>query len=131
MAVLHPHLHPVECVPLLHRASPLPCLPYRLGRQASRERRKKLMQVSIFRPFKVLNKVATNWYILIILLIILMGNFMKTKKRVRERLLKTLEETKGAWKDENHPELRTARDVERYVREKRQSYRKRFPLQTP
>lgn len=89
------------------------------------------MQVSIFRPFKVLNKVATNWYILIILLIILMGNFMKMKKRVRERLLKTLEETKGAWKDENHPELRTARDVERYVREKRQSYRKRFPLQTP
>lgn len=48
------------------------------------------------------------------------------EKLERERFLKTLEETKGAWTDKNHPELKTSRDVERYVKEKRQSYRKRL-----
>lgn len=48
------------------------------------------------------------------------------EKLERERFLKTLEETKGAWSDKNHPELETIRDVERYVREKRQSYRQRL-----
>lgn len=47
------------------------------------------------------------------------------EKLERERFLKALEQTKGAWSDERHPELRTSRDMERYVREKRQSHRKR------
>ena len=48
------------------------------------------------------------------------------EKLERERFLKILDKTKGAWTDKNHPELRTDRDVERYVREKRKSYRKRM-----
>ena len=48
------------------------------------------------------------------------------EKLEKERFLKTLEETHGAWTDQNHPELRTHKDVEHYVREKRQSYRKRM-----
>jgi len=48
------------------------------------------------------------------------------EKLEKERFLKILDETKGAWADKNHPELRTDRDVERYVREKRKSYRKRM-----
>ncbi len=47
------------------------------------------------------------------------------EKLERERILKTLDETAGAWSDKSHPELKTARDVEQYVREKRRSYRKR------
>jgi metal-responsive CopG/Arc/MetJ family transcriptional regulator len=46
------------------------------------------------------------------------------EKLQRERFLKVLDETKGAWSDANHPELRTDRDIEKYVREKRQSYHK-------
>ena len=48
------------------------------------------------------------------------------EKLERERFLKTLEETKGTWIDSNHPELRTGKDIEQYVKEKRQSYRKRL-----
>ncbi len=48
------------------------------------------------------------------------------EKLERERFLKTLEETKGSWSDKNHPELRTIKDVEHYVREKRRSYRQRL-----
>ncbi|HSB06036.1 MAG TPA: hypothetical protein VLK23_12665 [Thermodesulfobacteriota bacterium] len=48
------------------------------------------------------------------------------EKLEKERFLKILDETKGAWADKNHPELRTDRDVERYVRGKRKSYRKRM-----
>jgi metal-responsive CopG/Arc/MetJ family transcriptional regulator len=48
------------------------------------------------------------------------------EKLQRERFLRTLEETQGAWKDKNHPELRTARDMEQFVSDKRQSYRKRL-----
>ncbi len=48
------------------------------------------------------------------------------EKLERERFLKTLEETKGAWSNRSHPELKTGKDVEQYVKEKRQSYRKRL-----
>jgi metal-responsive CopG/Arc/MetJ family transcriptional regulator len=48
------------------------------------------------------------------------------EKLQRERFLKTLEETQGAWSDKNHPELKTVRDMEKFIIEKRQSYRKRL-----
>ena len=48
------------------------------------------------------------------------------EKLQRERFSKILEETQGAWNDKNHPELKTARDMEQFVGEKRQSYRKRL-----
>jgi metal-responsive CopG/Arc/MetJ family transcriptional regulator len=48
------------------------------------------------------------------------------EKLERERFLKTLDETKGAWADEHHAELRSKRDMEKYLREKRSSYRKRL-----
>jgi len=48
------------------------------------------------------------------------------KKLERERFLKILDETKGAWTDKNHPELRTEKDVDQYVRGKRESYRNRL-----
>ena len=47
------------------------------------------------------------------------------EKLERERFLKALEETKGVWTASRHPELKTKRDLERFVREKRRSYRKR------
>jgi metal-responsive CopG/Arc/MetJ family transcriptional regulator len=48
------------------------------------------------------------------------------EKLQRERFLRALEETQGAWSDKNHPDLKTARDVEQYVSDKRQSYRRRL-----
>jgi metal-responsive CopG/Arc/MetJ family transcriptional regulator len=48
------------------------------------------------------------------------------EKLQRERFLRTLEETQGAWSDKNHPELKTPRDMEQFVSDKRQSYRKRL-----
>jgi metal-responsive CopG/Arc/MetJ family transcriptional regulator len=48
------------------------------------------------------------------------------EKLERERFLKTLDETKGAWADKHHSELRTERDMEQYLREKRSSYRRRL-----
>jgi len=48
------------------------------------------------------------------------------EKLERERFLKILDETKGAWSDKHHTELRTVRDMEQYLREKRSSYRKRL-----
>jgi len=48
------------------------------------------------------------------------------EKLQKERFLKTLEETQGAWSDKNHPDLKTARDIEQFVSNKRQSYRKRL-----
>jgi metal-responsive CopG/Arc/MetJ family transcriptional regulator len=48
------------------------------------------------------------------------------EKLERERFLKILEETKGAWSNRSRPELKTGKDVEQYVKEKRQSYRKRL-----
>jgi len=48
------------------------------------------------------------------------------EKLERERFLKTLDETKGAWADKHHAELRTGRDMDQYLRGKRSSYRKRL-----
>jgi len=48
------------------------------------------------------------------------------EKLERERFLRTLDETKGAWTDKHHAELRTERDMEQYLRKKRSSYRKRL-----
>jgi metal-responsive CopG/Arc/MetJ family transcriptional regulator len=48
------------------------------------------------------------------------------EKLQKERFLKTLEETQGAWNDKKHPDLKTARDTEQFVADKRQSYRKRL-----
>jgi hypothetical protein len=48
------------------------------------------------------------------------------EKIEKERFLKILEETHGAWGDDNHPELRSPKDMERYLRRTRQSYRKRL-----
>ena len=48
------------------------------------------------------------------------------EKLQRERFLRTLEETQGAWSDKNHPELKTSRDMEQFVSDKRESYRKRL-----
>ena len=48
------------------------------------------------------------------------------EKLQRERFLRTLEETQGAWSDKNHPELKTARDMDQFVSDKRQSYRRRL-----
>ena len=47
------------------------------------------------------------------------------EKLERERFLKTLDETKGVWTDKSHPELKTPKDLERYVEEKRRSFRRR------
>ena len=48
------------------------------------------------------------------------------EKLERERFLRTLDETKGAWTDRHHSRLRNERDMEKYLREKRSSYRKRL-----
>ena len=47
------------------------------------------------------------------------------EKLERDRFLRALMESQGAWSDKNHPELKTAADVTRFVREKRETYRKR------
>jgi len=48
------------------------------------------------------------------------------EKLERERFLRTLDETKGAWTDRHHAELKTEQDMEKYLREKKSSYRKRL-----
>jgi metal-responsive CopG/Arc/MetJ family transcriptional regulator len=48
------------------------------------------------------------------------------EKLERARFLKALEETKGVWTANRHPELKTKRDLARYLREKRRSYGKRL-----
>jgi hypothetical protein len=48
------------------------------------------------------------------------------EKLERERFLRALDETKDAWSDKNHPDLRTIKDVEEYVGEKRLPYQKRI-----
>ena len=48
------------------------------------------------------------------------------EKLQRERFLKTLDETQGAWSDKNHPDLKTVRDMEKFIRDKRKSYQKRL-----
>ena len=48
------------------------------------------------------------------------------EKLERERFLKLLEETKGAWGDSRHPDLKTPQDMERYLGGKRRSLQKRW-----
>jgi metal-responsive CopG/Arc/MetJ family transcriptional regulator len=48
------------------------------------------------------------------------------EKLAKERFMKVLEETSGAWSDKNHPELTTAKSMEQYIREKRRPYGKRL-----
>ena len=50
------------------------------------------------------------------------------EKLQKERFLRTLEETQGAWSDKNHPGLKTARDMERFVGDKRQGFRTRLKV---
>lgn len=40
----------------------------------------------------------------------------------RVRLLKALRESSGAWSDEDHPDLMTAQDIDRYVRQLRETW---------
>jgi hypothetical protein len=44
------------------------------------------------------------------------------KELRRQRLLKALRDSAGAWRDEDHPDLKTPEDVERYVRRMRQTW---------
>ena len=48
------------------------------------------------------------------------------EKLQREQFLKTLDETQGAWSDKNHPDLKTTRGMEQFIRDKRKSYQKRL-----
>lgn len=48
------------------------------------------------------------------------------EKLEREKFLNVLEETAGTWSDKRHPELKTGKDVEQYVKEKRRAYQKRL-----
>ncbi len=48
------------------------------------------------------------------------------EKLARERFLHALRETAGTWKDKNHPELQTKKDIEKHIRGLRGSFRKRF-----
>ena len=41
------------------------------------------------------------------------------EKLEREWFLKTLDETKGAWTDKHHAQLRTERDMEQYLERKK------------
>ena len=43
------------------------------------------------------------------------------EKLERERFLKILEETRGAWADKRHPDLRSPRDMEAYLGKHRDS----------
>jgi len=48
------------------------------------------------------------------------------EKLARERFASILKKAAGCWTDKNHPELKTKRDVERYVRRLRKSADKRL-----
>lgn len=48
------------------------------------------------------------------------------EKLAREKFAKVLKEAAGCWTDKNHPDLMTKRDVDRYVRKLRRSWRKRL-----
>ena len=57
------------------------------------------------------------------------SKFMKEaaeEKIDRERFLKALKESVGAWKDKNHPELSSIKDIHRYVRKMREESNKRL-----
>ena len=40
----------------------------------------------------------------------------------RERQLKAIQESSGAWADQDHPDLMTAEDIDRYVRRLRETW---------
>lgn len=44
------------------------------------------------------------------------------KELSRRRLVKALRESAGAWRDEDHPELQTPEDIDRYVRDLRETW---------
>lgn len=48
------------------------------------------------------------------------------EKLAREKFLNILRETAGVWKDKNHPELKTKKEVDKYIRNLRKSWRKRL-----
>ncbi len=49
-----------------------------------------------------------------------------TKEKLdRERFIRTLEETRGAWTEDRHPDLRRPKDMETYLRKARDSFQKR------
>lgn len=45
-----------------------------------------------------------------------------TRELRRKRLLQALEESAGAWSDEDHPELATAEDIDRWIAEGRAGF---------
>ena len=47
------------------------------------------------------------------------------KELRRQRLLKALRESAGAWRDEDHPDLQTSEDADRYVRRIRETWTSR------
>lgn len=48
------------------------------------------------------------------------------EKLAREKFAQILKKTAGCWTNKNHPELKTKRDVERYIRKIRTSFGKRL-----
>lgn len=48
------------------------------------------------------------------------------EKLAREKFLKIIDETAGAWRDKNHPNLNTHQDVHNYLEEIRSSFKKRL-----
>ncbi len=49
-----------------------------------------------------------------------------TEREVRRlKVLKALEESAGAWKDEDHPDLATEEDIDRYIHDLRSSWKVR------
>ena len=49
-----------------------------------------------------------------------------TKEKLdRERFIKTLEETRGIWTDDRHPDLRSQGDMDAHIRKARDSFQKR------
>jgi len=48
------------------------------------------------------------------------------EKLAREKFKRALEKAAGCWKDENHPELKTKKDINKYIRNLRKSWRRRL-----
>ena len=48
------------------------------------------------------------------------------EKITRERFAQIMKKAAGCWTDENHPELKTKKDLERYVRNLRKSAERRL-----
>ena len=49
-----------------------------------------------------------------------------TRELRRRKLLDALEKAYGAWTDENHPEMKTPKDIDRWVREGRKKSTRDF-----